>query len=58
VHPGNYQVGGVGDFNSDGTSDVLWVDPATNAVDVWFVSNGQWAGSVNPGAHPAGWMVI
>ena len=45
-----------GDFNGDGTSDILWYNPTTHAVDIWKIdSNGQWAGSVDVGTHPAGY---
>ncbi|MEJ0078397.1 MAG: VCBS repeat-containing protein [Alphaproteobacteria bacterium] len=46
-----------GDFNHDGTSDVLWFNAATRDVDLWLIQNGQWAGSVDIGTHPAGWSI-
>src|SRR5262249_53397852 len=49
AHPGGYQVSGIGDFNRDGTSDLLWFNPSTNAVDLWMLSNGKWAGSSDVG---------
>ena len=51
-----YQPAGFADFNNDGTSDVLWYNPTTRNVDMWKIANGQWAGSVNIGSHPAGWQ--
>jgi len=56
-HPGGYQVSGIGDFNHDGTSDLLWFNPSTNAVDLWMLSNGHWAASSDVGQHPAGYTV-
>ena len=44
-HPLGYQVAGIGDFNHDGTSDVLWFNPTTRHVDEWNIVNGHWAGS-------------
>ena len=49
----------VGDFNGDGTSDILWHHPPTNAIDIWKIGNGQWAGSAGldgrpPSHQPAG----
>ena len=38
VHPAGYQVAGIGDFNHDGTSDILWYDASTNDVDLWELS--------------------
>ena len=49
-----YQPAGFGDFNGDGTDDMLWFNPTTRDVDLWKISNGQWAGSVDIGTHPAG----
>ena len=48
----------VGDFNGDGTSDVLWVNPTTNETDVWTLNNGHWAASTTIGSHPAGYQVV
>ena len=46
-HPAGYNSAGIGDFNGDGTSDVLWDNPNTNATDIWRLADGQWAGSVD-----------
>ena len=43
-----------GDFNRDGSSDVVWYNPTTNDIDVWLIKNAQWTGSVDLGTHPAG----
>ena len=56
THPAGYQPSLSGDFNGDGTSDILWYNPTTRAVDIWKIdTNGQWAGSVDVGTHPAGY---
>src|SRR5208282_3115761 len=60
THPGNYQIAGVGDFTDNGTDDVLWTSVSGNGqvqTDIWELSNGQWAASVSPGIHPAGYDV-
>jgi hypothetical protein len=56
-HPLGSQVSGIGDFNRDGTSDVLWFNPTTTSVDLWTLSNGKWAASNDVGPHPAGYQI-
>jgi hypothetical protein len=57
-HPVGWLPVSAGDFNHDGTNDVLWYNSTTNDVDLWKIQNGQWAGSVDIGSHPAGWQLI
>jgi len=57
AHPAGSQVSGIGDFNHDGTSDLLWFNPGTNDTDIWMLANGKWAGSTTIGQHPAGYQV-
>lgn len=46
----DWQVAGIGDFNGDGASDVLWFNSATGQVDEWQMKDGQWAKSFDHGA--------
>ena len=55
-HPSGWLPSGTGDFNNDGSSDLIWYNAATGNVDLWMLANGGWAGSVNAGSHPAGWQ--
>ena len=52
------QVAGVGDFNGDGTDDILFRDPTTGALGDFLMNNGQptWAGIgwADPGLQVAG----
>ncbi|MGB9364950.1 MAG: CARDB domain-containing protein [Xanthobacteraceae bacterium] len=57
VHSPGYQISGIGDFNHDGTGDVLWYNPATRDTDIWSLNSGQWAGSSTIGLHPAGYNI-
>ena len=56
-HPPGYTVAGTGDFNGDGTNDVLWFNAGNGDTEVWKTANGQWAGSVDIGHHPLGYAV-
>ncbi|MEJ0075729.1 MAG: Ig-like domain-containing protein [Alphaproteobacteria bacterium] len=49
---------GIADFNGDGTSDLAWYNPTTRGVDLWKLSNGQWAGSSDLGTHAAGYQPV
>jgi subtilisin-like proprotein convertase family protein len=48
----------LGDFTGDGMGDVAWYNPATGAIDLWQLNDGRWAGSIDVGAHPAGWRPV
>ena len=54
-HPLGYQVAGTGDFNHDGTDDVLWYNPTNGKTEIWKIVNGQWSATFDLGSHPAGW---
>ncbi len=69
-HPANatdgasYQIAGTDDFTDftgNGIDDVLWTSTnsdGTIATDIWELSSsGNWAASVSPGNHPAGYSV-
>jgi hypothetical protein len=38
---GSWQVHGTGDFNGDGSSDILWRNSSTGNIEIWFMKNGQ-----------------
>ena len=54
-HPVGWLPVATGDYNNDGTNDVLWYNQTNNNVEIWKILNGTWAGSVDIGAHPPGW---
>jgi hypothetical protein len=53
-----WNVVGFGDFNADGTDDVLVHDQTTGEIGVWTVRNGQYTGYKKISvADPASWIV-
>jgi len=53
IVPGNWAVQGMGDFNGDGTLDILWRDTGGGTVAIWFLnSNGSVQSTVSIGAVP------
>ncbi len=55
--PSGYQVAGVGDFNGDGTSDILWQNAGTGDTQEWLIDNGGWNGTVDLGVHPGNYQI-
>lgn len=49
THDASWTLLGGGDFDGDGTSDLLFTK--AGATDVWAIQNGQWGGTLSPGAH-------
>ena len=43
--PTNWSIVGTGDFNGDGTSDILWRDTAGDVM-IWLISNGDAAAAI------------
>jgi hypothetical protein len=56
THPAGWLPVSTGDFNHDGTADVLWFNAASGDVDLWKIANGSWAGGQDIGPHPTGWI--
>ena len=58
THGATWPISGVGDFNADGDSDILWREPGTGRVDQWQMKNGGWGGSVDlGGGKTANWTL-
>jgi hypothetical protein len=36
-----WRIAGTGDFNADGAPDVVWQDPLSGAVQVWYLGGAQ-----------------
>jgi hypothetical protein len=54
----SFQVAGIGDFNHDGYSDILWKDPSGN-VAIWLMYGGQVAPpTVGMGNVETSWAVV
>ena len=48
-----WQVAGTGDFNGDGTGDILWINPAQGLVGYWLMANNAVEGYPAAGGLPA-----
>lgn len=51
-----WSIVGVGDFNRDGKSDILWQNTA-GARSIWLMNGGARIGIVNLGAIPTSWNI-
>jgi hypothetical protein len=47
-----------GDFNGDGTTDLLWNSGPAGALGVWIMNDGQIAGTVSLNHDMPGWSVL
>ena len=56
-HGADWRTAGVGDFDADGNSDILWQNSSTGALDEWHMANGTVAGSIPLGSRGAEWRV-
>jgi len=50
-----WQFVGTGDFNGDGSTDVMWRNSVSGEVDTWLMNNGHIAGGAAIGIASAGW---
>jgi len=52
--------GRAGDFNGDGIMDLLWWDPATGQLSIWYMSGGgvQSVGSPGEGMDIGQWLLV
>ena len=55
--PPPWQIVETGDFNGDGKSDILWLNPMTGQLVVWLVQSTILLGGGTPGTLPPPWQV-
>lgn len=51
-----FSIRGIGDFDGDGVSDIMWVDSA-GEVAFWYMADGYYFRDAYPAALAAGWAV-
>ena len=56
--PTNWVIAGLGDFNGDGITDILWRDTVSGTVGIWFLNSSLTVQSTtNSGAVPLTWAI-
>ncbi len=59
VPTAGWKVVGVGDFNGDGKSDLVFQNQTTNQIAIWFMNGPNYIGGVlMPYVPPAGWLAV
>ncbi len=53
----NFAVQGLGDFNGDGHTDILWRDTNTGTLSIWFLNGTQVTSSATIGILASNWNV-
>jgi FG-GAP-like repeat len=56
--PSGFKIVGTGDFNGDGTTDILFQNPTTGVVAEWEMKAGQLAIEAGIGAAPSGFKIV
>ena len=55
--PSNFVIQGVGDFNGDGSIDILWRDTTSGTLSIWFTNGTQVTSGASVGVLPSSWNV-
>lgn len=55
--PSGWSVAGIGDFNGDGTDDILWID-GSGDVGIWFMRNSGVQSAAAIATVPLGWSIV
>lgn len=55
--PSDTGVVGTGDFNGDGTSDILWQTASTRELRIWWMREGHYVGYTKPVTPDWGWTI-
>jgi len=53
----DWSIAGVGDFDGNGTSDILWRNSTTGQVYIWFMNGTTTASSGSVGYVPSAWVI-
>ena len=55
--PLNWVVAGTGDFDGNGSTDILWRDNNTGTVAIWLLGGLQVSQTGSLGAVPSNWLI-
>ena len=55
--PNPWTIVETGDFNSDGKSDILWLNTATGVLEVWLIDGTTVIGGGSPGSAAPPWQI-
>jgi hypothetical protein len=53
-----WRIAGTGDFNGDGTSDILWLNDTTGQALIWLLNGSSVIGGGSPGSAPSPWTIV
>jgi hypothetical protein len=53
----NWAIAGVGDFNGDGNTDILWRDSSTGTAQIWLMNGTKVLSKTNIGTMSSQWTI-